>query len=87
MASPEILFALGMPVAMAVSGGAAWRLSKKESQKPETPQWRDDSLDEWRRERDAQAERERTLRPAESHLKTGQEEQQEITNRHQRIGG
>jgi len=87
MASPEILFALGMPVAMAVSGVAAWRLSKKESQKPETPQWRDDSLDEWRRERDAQAERDRALRPTESHIKTGQEEQQEITKKHQRIGG
>lgn len=87
VASGEILFALGMPVAMAVSGIAAWRMSKKEGGKPETPQWRDDSLDDWRKERDAQAELQRTQRPAESHLKTGQEEQVEVTKKHQRIGG
>jgi hypothetical protein len=87
MASPQILFALGMPVAMIVSGVAAWRMSKKENTKPETPQWRDDSLDDWRKERDAQMEIERAQRPRESLLKTGQEEQTETTKKHQRLGG
>lgn len=83
----QILFALGMPVAMLVSGIAAWRMAKKDNTKPETPVWRDDSLDDWRKERDAQLEIERAARPKEARLKSGQEEQTETTKKHQRIGG
>lgn len=83
----QILVALGMPAAMLISGIAAWRMAKKDNTKPETPQWRDDSLDDWRRERDAQIELERAQRPRESRLKTGQEEQTETQKKHQRIGG
>lgn len=83
----QILFAIGMPVAMVVSGIAAWRMAKKSNIAPETPTWRDDSLDDWRKERDEQIELERAQRPKEARLKTGQEEQTETTKKHQRIGG
>jgi hypothetical protein len=83
----QILFALGMPIAMVVGGIAAWRATKKDNAPPEAPIWRDDSLDDWRKERDAQAELERTQRPREETLKTGSEEQQETKQRHQRLGG
>jgi hypothetical protein len=89
MASPEILLALGMPVAMAVSGVAVWRAGKKGSTttKPDGPGWRDDSLDDWRKERDARAEAERKQRPNTPTLRTGAEEQAETTTKHQRLGG
>lgn len=83
----QILFALGMPVAMVISGIAVWRSTRKDNTKPESPVWRDDSLDDWRKERDAQIEIERAQRPKESLLKTGSEEQQETQKRHQRLGG
>ena len=84
----QLLSAVAFPLLMVIGGVAAWRMSKNESAKPETPAWRDDSLDDWRKERDAQADEARTTRPAEvQHLSTGSEEQQETTKRHQRIGG
>ncbi|MEO8541143.1 MAG: hypothetical protein ABI577_15480 [bacterium] len=83
----QILFALGMPVAMIVSGVAVWRSTKKDTTKPEAPTWRDNSLDDWRKERDEQAEIIRQQRPNETALKTGSEEQQETQKRHQRLGG
>ena len=84
----QILAAIGMPLLMAFGGIAAWRLSKNEGANPETPAWRDDSLDDWRKERDAVAEERRASRPAElREMRTGQEEQQETTKKHQRIGG
>lgn len=80
--------AVVFPVLMAVGGIAAWRMSMKQSDEAEKPGWRDDSLDDWRKERDAHAEAMRANRPAEtSHLKTGSEEQQETKKQTQRLGG
>lgn len=83
----QILFAIAMPIAMVAGGIAAWRASKKSSAAPEVPLWKDDSLDDWRKERDAQAEVERLQRPNETHLSTGSEEQQETKKHRQRLGG
>ena len=77
---------------MAIGGIAAWRMSKKEnstSASTETSTWRDDSLDDWRRQRAAAADEHRIAREQEtreSHAGAGNEEQVE-TVRHQRIGG
>ena len=87
MANMQVLMALGMPVAMFAGGIAAWRASKRQDDRPETPAWRDDSLDDWRKERDAEAEHRRKNRANEPHTSTGSEEQQETTQHHQRLGG
>lgn len=90
MASPALLLGLGMPIAMAVSGVVAWRASKQDSAKPENPTWRDDSLDDWRKERDAAQEEQRATRStpqARAKTVTGSEEQQETAKKHQRLGG
>jgi hypothetical protein len=86
-----ILSAIGLPLAMAFGAIAAWRMSKKENdpeQRP--PEWRDDSLDDWRRERDEQAMLQRQTRTTKT--KTGAHEvvgggEEGETQRHQRIGG
>ena len=85
----QIIFAAAFPVLMFVGGIAAWRMSKKQVEEAEKPTaWRDDSLDDWRNERDAEAEAARATRPAElRETVTGSEEQQETTKKHQRIGG
>ena len=84
----QIISAVAFPILLFVGGIAAWRMSKKQAEKPETPLWRDDSLDTWRKERDAQAEQARAIRPNEpTHLSTGGEEQQETKKHHQRLGG
>ncbi len=73
---------------MIFGGIAAYRMSKSESTKPEGSTWRDNSLDDWRKERDQQADEARATRPAEQqHLATGSEEQQEVKKHHQRLGG
>ncbi len=85
----QVIFAVAFTVLMFGGGIAAWRMSKKQVAEAEKPAgWRDDSLDEWRKERDAQAEQARAARPAEpTHLSTGSEEQQETKKHHQRLGG
>ena len=84
----RIFSAVAFPLLMALGGIAAWRMSKKQVEESEKPAWRDDSLDDWRKERDAQAEQARSNRPAElREMRTGQEEQQETAKPHQRIGG
>ena len=57
-----LLLRLGMPLALAISGIIAWRASKREDANEEKPAWRDNSLDDWRKERDAQLEAEREAR-------------------------
>jgi hypothetical protein len=74
------------PLVMFAGGIAAWRLSKNDATAPEKPGWRDDSLDEWRAERDSEAERRRLTRATEE-LTTGSEEQQEVKKHQQRLGG
>jgi len=85
----EMISAVGLPVAMAVGAVMAWRLSKKANKAEiEQPLWRDDSLDDWRKERDADVDAERLQRvqEAKQHGGAAAEEQAE-TKRHQRIGG
>ena len=86
----QIVSAVVLPILMLVGGIAAWRVSMRQQvEKPEAERWRDDSLDDWRKERDARADEARANRPAElRETVTGQEEQQETTTtKHQRIGG
>lgn len=89
MSGLSTLLALGMPFAMIAGAIAAWRLSKREQHlDANPPAWRDDSLDEWRRERDAAAEAERAARAASpGTLTTGQARDEAETSKHQRIGG
>lgn len=84
-----IVSALGLPLLMGVGGVAAWRMSKKQDSTStiDKPQWRDTSLDDWRKERDAEAETVRIARAnADTHAGAAAEEKAE-TVRHQRIGG
>ena len=86
---PIALFsAIAFPVLMLVGGIAAWRMSKNENvARPEQPTWRDDSLDDWRKQRDADAERTRVLRQESETHEGGATEEKSETVRHQRIGG
>jgi hypothetical protein len=55
MVSPALV-RVAIPAALALSGVVAWLNRGKDDDKP---QWRDDSLDDWRQQRDAERERER----------------------------
>jgi hypothetical protein len=84
------LASIGVPIAMAFGAIAAWRLSKRENDPESKPaEWRDTSLDDWRRERDEQAVAERKARSTSAkagvHEATGGDEGE--AKRHQRIGG
>ena len=82
------LLSLGLPLVMAIGAIAAWRMTRKEAKKEEEPaQWRDDSLDEWLRERDAEADAERVARSTTRAQPTGQAREEKETKKHQRIGG
>lgn len=84
-----MISAVGLPVAMAVGAVMAWRMTKRENKaEAEQPLWRDDSLDDWRKERDAEIDAERLQRVQQSsqHGGAAAEEQSE-KKRHQRIGG
>lgn len=84
------LLGLAIPVAMAVGAVAAWRMTRgAQRREEEAPAWRDDSLDEWRRERDDAAAAERAARTsvARDGLTTGQASDEGETRKHQRIGG
>ena len=84
----QMLSAIGLPLLMAIGGIAAWRMSRKEDAATiEQPAWRDTSLDDWRKERDAEADVVRAARlQDETHEGAAAEEKSE-TQRHQRIGG
>lgn len=80
--------AIGLPIAMVLGAIAAWRASKKDdAAAAEKPAWRDDSLDEWRRDRARQADEEREARHLGSELHTGRPEEETAEKKHQRIGG
>lgn len=82
------LWALAFPLILAVGGIAAWRVSKRDQTQDETgPKWRDDSLDDWRKERDAAAEARRATRAESPEDPTGRGDEQSEEKRHQRIGG
>ncbi len=85
----QMISAVGLPVAMAIGAVMAWRMSKKENKADiEPPLWRDNSLDDWRKERDAEIETERLQRIQEAKQPSGAAaEEQSEKKRHQRIGG
>lgn len=70
----------------AVAAVVAWLFRKPEDESNK-PTWRDDSLDEWRKERDLNAERDRKERATQAKTSTGRAEEQEEKQQHQRIGG
>lgn len=84
----SIVFQLAMPVVMAISGIAVWRATKnRDKRDPARPEWNDTSLDDWRKQRDAEAIAERQARAAAPQAtRTGSENEDEPV-RHQRIGG
>lgn len=85
---PAVLVRLAFPLLLAVGGIAAWRINKRERERDESPPaWRDDSLDDWRRERDADAEARRVERANDPTLATGRAEEQAEQKKHQRVGG
>jgi hypothetical protein len=87
----QLISTIGLPLLFAIGGVAAWRASRKQVVKEEAPgKWRDTSLDDWKRERDAELEVERAQRAQTEGREPGDatvgQEQQE-TKRQQRIGG
>lgn len=85
----QLFGAIGLPIAMVIGAIATWRATRKESTPVEKPVWRDDSLDDWRRERSRQAEEERASRgqQPQADVKTGRAEEESVQKKHQRIGG
>lgn len=82
------LWQLALPLLLAVGGVAAWQVSKRDRTREDTAsKWRDDSLDDWRKERDAAAEERRVQRAEGPEEVTGRAEEQQSEKRHQRIGG
>ncbi len=81
-----LISAVGLPLLMFAGGIAAWRRSTAKDRDTEAAAWRDDSLDEWRRNREEEQEQERVAR-AEAPASTTVRAEGEETTRHQRIGG
>ena len=82
--------AVVMPILMVVGVIAAWKMPKREGRRREgEPDWRDTSLDDWRKERDEQQREEREARHAsgEPAIRDGAERESSEPARHQRIGG
>lgn len=71
---------------MFIGGIAAWRALKAEDERQNQPAWKDSSLDDWRRARDAEVEAEREERLADA-FESKQKEIREAEERQQRIGG
>lgn len=89
---PLLLFgSVGIPIILAVGGLLAWRASRAQQEREARPStWRDDSLDEWRRERDAEIEAERVRRVEQARHDgptTESREGQEGQKTHTRLGG
>jgi hypothetical protein len=86
-----LIGAIGLPLLMLVGGYYAWRMSKKQSHpEADKPGWVDDSLDDWRKTRDAELEEERLARVAlaEKGVFEGSATNESTdTRRQQRIGG
>lgn len=82
------LWRLALPLLLAFGGVAAWQVSKRDRTREDTAEkWRDTSLDDWRKERDAAAEERRAQRSETPGEVTGRAEEQAQEKRHQRIGG
>lgn len=84
---------VGFPVVLAIGGILAWRKSRQTNDiRPAAGTWRDDSLDDWRKEREAELEAERARRaanpaaPSDEMTRTGDSET-EVRTTHTRLGG
>jgi hypothetical protein len=90
-----LIGSIGLPAVMAIGGILAWRATRRqhvsEEREMTSPAWRDTSLDDWRRERDQQAELERQQREAgvgREGLSEGQEREADTQKKtHTRLGG
>jgi hypothetical protein len=83
-----LFFALLLPVGGVLGAWAAWRRQKRsDATAIDQARWRDDSLDQWRRQRDEQAETDREARAARSDLEPASTEEREEARRQHRIGG
>ena len=83
-----LLSAIALPLFLTAGTLAAIHFSRK-SQQASEQKWRDDSLDDWRRERDATIEAERQARALERKqgLVEGSGEEEAAPVRQQRLGG
>ena len=85
-----LLTRIGFPLLIVGGAIAAWRMAKADhAPGAEKPEWKDDSLEDWRKERDAAAAAERAARDSAPRAEAdeGATEEKEQTKRHQRIGG
>lgn len=86
-----LLGSVGLPIAMGVGGFFAWRATRSQQVREVQPKtWRDDSLDEWRNERDTRADAERQGRATETADGLQHEaraESERVEQRHTRMGG
>ncbi|MBE0611047.1 MAG: hypothetical protein IH609_16820 [Dehalococcoidia bacterium] len=80
-----------LPFLLGMGGVAAWRASKRgdEQDRERAAAWRDDSLDDWRKERERMAEEERANRATgeEAETHAGSTREGDEKKQHQRIGG
>lgn len=89
---PILLFgSVGIPAILGIGGVVAWRATRTQQTREVQPKtWRDDSLDEWRNERDARADAERQGRATEAADGPHGEaraESERVEQRHTRLGG
>jgi len=82
-----LLFAVALPVAAVIGAIAAWRMQNHQDVAETQTKWRDNSLDDWRKEREAAADAERTERASRPDMTEGSTEEREEAKRQQRIGG
>ncbi|MDZ7728579.1 MAG: hypothetical protein U5Q44_10535 [Dehalococcoidia bacterium] len=87
-----LISAIGFPAVLAIGGIAAWRITRNRdtAANPEATQaqWRDDSLDEWRRQREAEAEAARQQRAREAAKRPPSDEETRTTEQTRtRMGG
>ena len=86
----QLLFALALPILGIAGGIVGWKAAGKHKDIGQTASgWQDDSLEEWRKERERSAAEERELRAKEreERLAAGHAEEEVETVRQQRIGG
>lgn len=89
MATFQVLSAILIPFLLGIGGTAAFLASRRreEQDRDRAAAWRDDSLDDWRKERAAMAEEERARRTAEGETHAGSTQERDEKKQHQRIGG
>ncbi len=82
-----LIFAVGLPLLGILGAAAAMRSRRRQDEHEKAPKWRDESLDDWRQQREAAAEEERLERASRPELEEGSTEEREEAKRQQRIGG